>query len=364
MRGHYRPNPDQEKLLPDTPMDETIDLRSDTVTRPTQGMRQAMSNASVGDDVYGEDPSVNRLESQMAELLSHEAGLFVTSGTQGNLLAILTHCQRGEEYIAGSRSHAYLDEAGGGAVLGSVQPQPIDNEEDGTLDLEKVSAAIKPDDFHMAITRLVCLENTFSGIPLPLGYLRAAQALADRYRLRSHLDGARVFNAAIGCKVDVSEITQHFDSVSTCLSKGLGAPVGSVLTGNREFIARARRWRKMLGGGTRQAGVLAAAGLYALDHHIERLTQDHDNATSLAQLLSGLDEAKVHPADLRTNMVFVSFPADSLEGLSDHLRESGILVTAQSNPVRLVTHLDLTEEHISKTVQAMKDYFRVTARST
>ena len=214
-------------------MDENIDLRSDTVTRPTQGMRQAMSSASVGDDVYGEDPSVNRLESQMADMLSHEAGLFVTSGTQGNLLAILTHCQRGEEYIAGSRSHAYLDEAGGGAVLASVQPQPIDNEVDGTLDLGKVSAAIKPDDFHLAITRLFCLENTFSGIPLPLDYLSGARALADRHQLRSHLDGARVFNAAIGCKVDVSTITQHFDSVSTCLSKGLGAPVGSVLTGGR-----------------------------------------------------------------------------------------------------------------------------------
>ena len=344
-------------------MDKNIDLRSDTVTRPTQGMRQAMSSAPVGDDVYGEDPSVNRLESQMADMLSHEAGLFVTSGTQGNLLAILTHCQRGEEYIAGSRSHAYLDEAGGGAVLASVQPQPIDNEADGTLDLDKVSAAIKPDDFHLAITRLFCLENTFSGIPLPLDYLSGARALADRHQLRSHLDGARVFNAAIGCKVDVSTITQHFDSVSTCLSKGLGAPVGSVLTGGREFIARARRWRKMLGGGARQAGVLAAAGLYALDHHIERLAQDHDNAASLAQLLSTVDEAKVHATDLRTNMVFVSFPPDSLKGLSDHLREHGILVTARSNPVRLVTHLDFTEEHIGKTVQAIKDYFRVTARS-
>jgi len=196
-----------------------------------------------------------------------------------------------------------------------------------------------------------------------LNYLSGARALANRHQLRSHLDGARVFNAAIRCKVDVSTITQHFDSVSTCLSKGLGAPVGSVLTGNREFIARARRWRKMLGGGTRQAGVLAAAGLYALDHHIERLAQDHDNATSLAQLLSRVDEAKVHATDLRTNMVFVSFPLDSLKGLSDHLRERGILVTARSNPVRLVTHLDLTEEHIGKTVQAIKDYFCVTARS-
>ena len=340
-------------------MDQTIDLRSDTVTRPTQGMRRAMSDAPVGDDVYGEDPSVNRLESQMAEMFSHEAGLFVSSGTQGNLLAILTHCQRGEEYIAGSRSHAYLDEAGGGAVLASVQPQPIDNEVDGTLDLDKVSAAIKPDDFHRAITRLFCLENTFAGIPLPLDYLSRAQALAKSHQLQSHLDGARVFNAAVRCKVDVSTITQNFDSVSTCLSKGLGAPVGSVLTGGREFIARARRWRKMLGGGTRQAGMLAAAGLYALDHHIERLSQDHDNATSLTDLLSKVDEAQVHATDLRTNMVFVSFPPDSLKGLSAHLRERGILVTARSNPVRLVTHLDVTEEHIAKTVQAMKDYFRV-----
>ena len=339
-------------------MNRAIDLRSDTVTQPTDGMRQAMLNAPVGDDVYGEDPTVNRLEARMAEMLGQEAGLFVTSGTLSNLLAILTHCQRGEEYIAGARAHAYLEEAGGGAVLASVQPQPVENEPDGTLDLDKVVAVIKPDDFHFAVTRLLCLENTFFGIPLPLHYLTNVQALGRQHDLRTHLDGARVFNAAVRGDVPVSTITSGFQSVSACLSKGLGAPVGSVLTGSREFIAQARRWRKMLGGAARQVGVLAAAGSYALDHHISRLSDDHEQAGRLAELLATVDEAKVHETPQRTNMVFVSFPSDQLTDLRDHLKERGILITAKENPVRFVTHLDVAPTDIELTVQAIKNYFR------
>ena len=342
-------------------MDAAIDFRSDTVTRPSLGMRKAMADAPVGDDVYGDDPTVNRLESKAAELLGQEAGLFVTSGTQGNLLAILTHCQRGEEYIAGTKAHAYLEEGGGGAVLASVQPQPIENRADGTLDLESVRAAIKPDDFHLAITRLFCLENTFFGTPLPMEYLAEAKTLATEHKLQFHLDGARVFNAAVRCGITPRTIGSMFDSVSACLSKGLGAPIGSVLTGSSEFIQRARRWRKMLGGGTRQVGILAAAGLYALEHNIERLSQDHEHAMLLADSLAKVEELEIQETAQRTNMVFVSMSESKLQDLAEFMRGRGILVTADENPVRLVTHLDIDQTGIQNTVEAFKDYFRKAA---
>ncbi|MGB1774367.1 MAG: low-specificity L-threonine aldolase [Arenicellales bacterium] len=339
-------------------MSKIIDFRSDTVTRPSSGMRQAMADAPVGDDVYGDDPTVNRLEAKAAELLGQESGLFVTSGTQGNLLAILTHCQRGEEYIAGTKAHAYLEEGGGGAVLASVQPQPIENRPDGTLDLEAVRTAIKPDDFHLAITRLFCLENTFFGTPLPIDYLSEAKALAAEHNLQFHLDGARIFNAAVSGGIAPDAIGRLFDSVSACLSKGLGAPIGSVLTGSRDFIQRARRWRKMLGGGTRQVGILAAAGLYALEHNIERLAQDHDHAARLAEGLGKIEEIEVQTTDQRTNMVFVSVSKPKGEHLAGFMRERGILLTVEENPIRLVTHLDIGRKDVDETVDAFKEYFR------
>jgi threonine aldolase len=248
-----------------------VDLRSDTVTKPTPAMREAMARAEVGDDVFGDDPTVNALQQRIATMLGFEAALFVPSGTQSNLVAIMSHCQRGDEYIVGQMAHTYRWEGGGAAVLGSVQPQPLAHQGDGTLALADIEAAIKPDDAHFARSRLLCLENTLGGRALPLAYMRDATALACRRGLAAHLDGARLFNAATALHVSAREIAQHFDSVSVCFSKGLGAPVGSALCGSREFIARAHRWRKMAGGGMRQAGVLAAAALHALEHHVERL---------------------------------------------------------------------------------------------
>lgn len=241
-----------------------IDLRSDTVTQPTPGMRDAMASAPSGDDVYGEDPSVNHLEAELAKRLGFAAALFVPTGTMSNLLALMAHCERGEEYIVGQQAHTYKYEGGGAAVLGSIQPQPLEVQADGSLDLAQVAEAIKPDDFHFARTRLLALENTMQGKVLPISYLAAARAFTREHGLALHLDGARLYNAAVKLGVDAREITQHFDSVSVCLSKGLGAPVGSVLCGSSALIAKARRLRKMVGGGMRQAGSLAAAGLYAL----------------------------------------------------------------------------------------------------
>jgi threonine aldolase len=266
-----------------------IDLRSDTVTQPTVAMREAMMAAELGDDVYGEDPTVNRLEAWLANELGFAAALFVPTGTMSNLLGLMAHCERGDEYIVGQQAHTYKYEGGGAAVLGSIQPQPIDGEADGSLDLAKVEAAIKQDDFHFARTRLLALENTMQGKVLPLDYLAAARELTRRRGLSLHLDGARLYNAAVKLGVPAREITQHFDSVSVCLSKGLGAPVGSVLCGSTALIAKARRLRKMVGGGMRQAGVLAAAGLYALQHQVQRLVEDHAKAAWL-QRRAGADQ--------------------------------------------------------------------------
>jgi threonine aldolase len=333
---------------------KTIDLRSDTVTKPTKGMRQAMAGADVGDDVYGEDPTVNRLENMVAERAGMNAGLFVPSGTQGNLLAILAHCERGDEYIAGQQAHCYRFEGGGAAVLGGVQPQPVDFAPDGRLDLTDIKTMIKPLNDHFAVTRLVCLENTQAGKVLPLDYQAQVHRFATEHGLALHLDGARVLNASVAQQVPLATITARYHSATICLSKGLGAPVGSVLVGNSQLIAKARRWRKMAGGGMRQAGILAAAGIYALDNHVERLADDHVRAARLADGLANLGYA-VNLAEVQTNMVFVDTPASMHEPLIAHLRQEGILAGGYER-LRLVTHLDVTDEDIDKTLKAFQAF--------
>ncbi len=335
---------------------KAIDLRSDTVTTPTPPMRAAMAEADVGDDVYGEDPTVNRLEELAAHMMGTEAAIFATSGTQSNLLALLSHCERGDEYIVGQLAHTYRYEGGGAAVFGSIQPQPLDFGPDGTLDLEKAAEAVKPDDFHFATTRLFCLENTQAGRALPLDYLSRAGGFARGHHLKMHLDGARVFNAAIKLSVPVQEITRHFDSVSICLSKGLGAPVGSVLCSTRETIKQARRWRKVLGGGMRQAGILAAAGIYALKNNVKRLEEDHRNAALLAEGLSGIDGLNVDYSDAQTNMVFIEPLEGETTALPAYLKERGVLITGGKR-VRLVTHLDVDQDDIASAIRAFRDFF-------
>ncbi len=333
-----------------------IDLRSDTVTRPSKAMRAAMAAAEVGDDVYGEDPTVNRLEALAAERLGHESAVFVPSGTQSNLLALLSHCERGDEYIVGQLAHTYRYEGGGAAVLGSIQPQPIDFEPDGTLSLESVARVIKPDNIHFARTRLLCLENTQAGKVLPLAYIDKAREFVNEKGLALHLDGARVFNAAVKLGVPVNRITAGFDSVSFCLSKGLGAPVGSVLCGSRDLIQRARRWRKVTGGGMRQAGVIAAAGIVALESHVARLAEDHVNAKSLAEGLAGVPGLSVDPDEVQTNMLFVNVTEGDSASFSEHMRERGIYVSAGA-PIRMVTHLDFHPENIPVVIEAARAYF-------
>jgi len=334
----------------------TIDLRSDTVTKPTAAMREAMAQAEVGDDVYGEDPTVNRLQALAADMLGKEGALFTSSGTQCNLLAVMSHCERGDEYIVGQHAHTYRYEGGGAAVFGSIQPQPLDLREDGTLDLHEVARAVKPMDFHFARTRLLCLENTHEGKVLPLEYLAEAAAFAGEHRLSLHLDGARIFNAAVKLGVPVREIAQHFDTVSFCLSKGLGAPVGSVLVGPTAVIDRARRWRKVLGGGMRQAGILAAAGILALTRHVDRLAEDHENARRLAEGLSEIRELGLEPDKVQTNMVFFKLERPVFTALQRDLKEKGILISGRDR-VRLVTHLDVTREDVEAVVKAFKDHF-------
>lgn len=320
-----------------------VDLRSDTVTRPSAGMRRAMAEAEVGDDVFGDDPTVNRLQARAAEIFGFEASLFFPTGTQSNLAALMSHCQRGDEVLVGMEAHTYRYEAGGGAVLGSIQPQAIVNRPDGTLDLAEVEGAIKPDDPHFARTRLLALENTISGKVIGRPYLEDALRLAKRRGLSTHLDGARIFNAAVKLGMPVKDLCRGFDSVSSCLSKGLGAPAGTMLLGAADFIARARRARKMLGGVMRQAGVLAAAGLYALEHNVERLAEDHANAGRLAQGL-GVEAPS-------SNMVFV----DSAPGLVEHLARQGIVVLPGAR-LRLVTHLDVDAVGIERAVAAFRSY--------
>jgi threonine aldolase len=332
-----------------------VDLRSDTVTLPTPAMRKAMAEAEVGDDVYGEDPTVNRLEAIAAEKVGKEAALFVSSGTQSNLVAILTHCQRGDEYIVGQIAHTYMYEGGGAAALGSVQPQPLDFESDGTLDLKKVEAVIKPDDFHFARTRLFCLDNTQAGKVLPLDYQAQANALAKRHGLTIHLDGARIFNAAVKQKIDVREIAKYYDSVTVCLSKGLAAPVGSMLCGTAAFIKESRRWRKVLGGGMRQAGVLAAAGIVALTEMVERLEEDHENARRLGEGLTEIPGFRLEPSGVQTNMVFFELD-ERLRGVFiPFMAERGVLIGTGHHPIRLVTHYGIEAADIEYVLCAARD---------
>jgi threonine aldolase len=329
----------------------TIDLRSDTVTKPTPVMRAVMAGAEVGDDVFGDDPSVNALQERIASMLGKEAALFVPTGTQSNLCALMAHCGRGDEYLVGQMAHTYRWEGGGAAVLGSIQPQPIAQQSDGSLALADIEANIKPDDAHFAVTRLLTLENTWAGKVLPLSYIEAATTLARSRGLATHLDGARLFNAAVASNTPARQIASHFDSVSVCFSKGLGAPVGSALCGSRALIARARRTRKMLGGGMRQAGVLAAAAAYALEHHVVRLAHDHANARRLAEGLQGLPGVKVEPP--QTNILFVDLDPSRAAGVAERLREAGLLCTGLYR-LRLVTHLDVSTEDIDRAITILR----------
>ncbi len=327
-----------------------IDLRSDTVTLPCEGMRNAMRQAILGDDVYGEDPTVRELEETLAAMTGKEAGLFLPTGTQSNLCALLAHCERGDEYIAGQAAHLYRYEGGGAAVLGGIQPQPVENSQDGSLDLNLVASVVKPLDFHFARTKLLCLENTMQGRVLSLSYLQSLKPFAQSHGLQLHLDGARLFNAAIACGASLAELTHMFDSVSICLSKGLGAPAGSVLVGHSSVIATARRWRKVLGGGMRQSGVLAAAGLYALRHNVYGLAEDHARARRLADGLRALGLA-VEP--VQTNMVYVNCSAFDLSRLSGRLLERGVMMNPASR-LRLVTHLGIDDEAVEKVLLAFQ----------
>ncbi|MFA0078228.1 low-specificity L-threonine aldolase [Vibrio artabrorum] len=324
-----------------------MDFRSDTVTKPSQAMRDAMANAEVGDDVYGDDPTVNELEQWIANETGFEAAMFTSSGTQANLLGLMAHCERGDEYLCGQQAHNYKYEAGGAAVLGSIQPQPIENNPDGTLDFKKLAAAIKPDDSHFARTKLLSLENTINGKVLPMSYLAQAREFVNQHGLLMHLDGARVFNAAVALDVHIKEIAQHFDSMTICLSKGLGAPIGSLLLGNKEYIAKARRLRKMVGGGMRQAGILAAAGKMALTENVAQLKTDHANAKALAIGLSKLEGFSVNPDFIQTNIVFAKLDESvDINRIARELAEQGITMSP-SNPVRFVTHRDISSEDIA-----------------
>lgn len=357
-------------------IDPVVDLRSDTVTQPTAAMREAMLAAPLGDDVFGDDPSVNALQEKIASMLGFEAALFTPTGTQSNFCAILAHCQRGDEYLVGQMAHCYRWEGGGAAVLGSVQPQPIAHAADGSLPLAEIEANIKPDDAHFARTRLLCLENTLGGKLLPLGYVQAATQLAKRKGLATHLDGARLFNAATAqffkqnpppaqieraqsaIELEAKAIAENFDSVSVCFSKGLGAPIGSALCGSKAFIARAHRIRKLAGGGMRQAGMLAAAATYALDHHVERLTLDHALAKRLGDGLAAIEGLNVEP--VQSNIVFadVSEPSRAkAAGLIAHLKTHGILATGLYR-LRFVTHLDVNEAGVDQAISVIKHYFQ------
>lgn len=334
-----------------------IDLRSDTVTRPSKAMRDAMANAEVGDDVYGDDPTVNRLQSVVAERLGKEAAVFLPTGTQSNLVALLTHCQRGDEYIVGHDAHTYKYEGGGAAALGGIQPQPVAFIENGEVSLDEAAKVVKEDDSHFARTKLLCLENTQHGRVQSLEYMQRAKVVADQHNLLLHLDGARMGNAAVALGVSLEAIAKPFDSVSLCLSKGLGAPVGSVLVGNKAFIKEATRWRKVTGGGMRQAGVLAAAGLMAIDDGLKRLHEDHARASALAEGLNGMGAICVREDWTQTNMVWLDFESEVGDALAQHCQKHGVLLSASTYGARLVTHLDLSDDDITATIRVISDYF-------
>jgi len=331
-----------------------LDLRSDTVTKPTAAMRAAMAAAPVGDDVFGDDPTINALQQRIAKLAGKEAALIASSGTQTNLLALLSHCQRGDEYLVGQEYHTYRYEAGGAAVLGGIVPQPFELEADGTLNLTQVEKRIKPDDPHFPITRLLSLENTHTGKVISQDFMLKARKLCNKHGLKLHLDGARIFNACVASKQSLATLVEPFDSVSICFSKGLGTPIGSVLVGSHKLIERARRWRKMLGGGMRQAGIVAAAMDYALDHHLERLADDHRHAQQLHDGLMQLSQngAAIIVEPAQTNMVYLNYNStDDAQKVSTHLREQGIIVGAGQR-LRLVTHLDISSQDIERLIIA------------
>jgi threonine aldolase len=341
-----------------------IDLRSDTVTKPTPEMREAMAEAEVGDDVYGDDPTVNKLQEKAAEMLGMEAALFVPSGTMGNLLALLVHCSRGEEVICGDKSHIYVNEAGGMAALGGIYPHPIQNQKDGTLRLDDILASIQPDDQHRTITRLICLENTQNvcgGVPLTVEYTNEVGKLAKEHGLKLHIDGARLFNAAAALGVDAKELVASADSVMFCLSKGLVAPIGSMLVGTKEFIAKAFRLRKMLGGGMRQVGVVAATGLISLEKMTKRLEQDHARAKSLFDGLKQVSGLRL-AAQPSSNMVYFDLE-DSVvlteSQIIEEMKQRGVLVDYSApRQFRLVTHYWVDDAGVEKTVQALKDVLK------
>jgi len=340
-------------------MNPVVDLRSDTVTRPTAAMRAFMATAPVGDDVFGDDPSVNALQEKIAALLGKEAALYVASGTQSNLVAIMSHCGRGDEYIVGQMAHTYRWEGGGAAVLGSVQPQPLEHEADGRLALERIEAAVKPNDAHFARSRLLCLENTIGGKVLPLDYLEAATALARGRGLATHLDGARLLNAAVASGRPAADLARGFDLVGLSLSKGLGAPVGSMLAGSRELIERAHRYRRMAGGAMRQAGILAAAASYALENHVDRLADDHANARLLADELLRGDDVEIDLATVQTNIVVFSLVerrgVPDAVAFVERCRERGVLLNAFGpRVVRAVTHLDVTADDCRAAAKVMR----------
>ena len=334
-----------------------IDVRSDTVTKPTGAMREAMAAAEVGDDVYGDDPTVNTLQKRVALLLGKDAGLFVPSGTQSNLVALLSHCQRGDELLVGDCYHIHRYEAGGVSVLGGVMMEAIATDHRGCMKAAQIIKAIKPDDLHCPISRLLCLENTVSGHVLDIADITTLAIAGKGCGLSVHLDGARLMNAAIKLGVPACDIVKAVDSVSLCLSKGLGAPAGSVLVGSNDFITRARRMRKLVGGGMRQVGILAAAGLYALDNHIERLNQDHEHAIRLAEQLNKINQVTVAVDQVDTNMVFMTVPDGSGVALCEYLAARGILLGEGNNVIRLVTHLDIGVDEVDQLAAEIANFF-------
>jgi threonine aldolase len=334
-----------------------VDLRSDTLTQPTEAMRKAMAEAQVGDDVFGEDPTVNRLEKMAAERLGKEAAVFVASGTMANLVSQLAHCGRGDEIILGSRSHTFLAEQGGSAALGGIHSRTVPNQPDGKLDLADIESAIREDNIHFPRTRLIILENTnnsCNGYPLDVDYMRSVGVLARRHGLKVHVDGARIFNAAVALNVNPKNLTAEADSVCFCLSKGLAAPVGSVVCGTRDFIDRARRARKVIGGGMRQAGILAAAGIVALNEMVTRLADDHAHAKKLAEGLAGMKGLKIDPESIKTNIVYFETTREDFQAieLERRLQTEGIKISAFGpRRLRAVTHYHISAEDIDMTLE-------------
>jgi threonine aldolase len=336
-----------------------VDLRSDTMTQPTDAMRRAMAEAQVGDDVFGEDPTINRLEEMAAERLGKEAALYVSSGTMGNLVSQLAHCGRGEEIILGSHSHSFFFEQGGSAAVGSIHPRTVPNQPDGKLALEDIEAAIRGDNIHFPISRLIILENTHNlcnGCPLDIDYMKAVREIASRHKLKIHVDGARFFNAAVALNVDPEDLAQEADSVSFCLSKGLAAPVGSVICGAQDFIDNARRARKVLGGGMRQAGVLAAAGIISLNDMVDRLADDHANAKKLAMGFAEIAGISIDPNQIQTNIIFFEVTREGMtpEEFVQRIDAQGIrMLPVGPHKVRAVTHYHITSEDIDQTLSVI-----------